>query len=331
MRISKFIISLSLLFVTTSCNNLILNSYSDNSTTSSTYLIDENDYDSHYGTFYSFQELYIEDKLTENDIYNLYYYFNHYDILHPEEADTSKLIEKEELAQETKDKIIHDYHNTLITNISADNLSNMTFDYFGTYSGYVFCEIYIKKGKLSPDEDGKSPTEDYVTFDNYNFSGYEDLIVWKAKENLIDSESILPKSMHGQFTTLKDLYSNNILTDNDIYNIEYYIGDIEDSYYKKNYDTSKIKDLALLDDNTRQMMVDDYYLFVKNDGCKINLNYESVRITFYASTYNDYVICIPMAEHDKYDTPKISSVNIGDYWISLPTQNSIIYGWKLNS
>lgn len=328
MRISKFIISLSLLFIATSCNNLSLNSYFDNSTNSSTYLIDENDYDSHYGTFYSFQELYLEDKLTENDIYNLYYYFNYYDILNPDKGDSSKLIEKKELAKETKDKIIHDYHNTLMAKISEDSQSNITFDYFGTYSGYVFCKIYIKKAEPSPDDDGKSPAEDYVTFDNYNFSGYDELIAWK--ENLIDSESILPKSMHGQFTTLTDLYSNKALTDNDIYNIKYHIGDIKDEPIKE-YDTSKIKDLSLLDDKTRQMMVDDYYLFVKNDGCKINLNYESVRITFYAGTYNDYVICIPMAEHDEYDTPKISSVKIGEYHISLPTQNSVIYGWKLNS
>lgn len=152
-------------------------------------------------------------------------------------------------------------------------------------------------------------------------------------ESFKDSTSMLDEkdlySYYGTFKTIQELYSSNELSDNDLYNIYYHNEEINENS-NNNFDQEKIKIKEPLKEDTTRKIIDDYYLYVTSDECKVKVDYESIRLAYYSGTYNGYIICMVLAPHDgfKIDNNFISTVNVGNYSIKTLTTTCNIYGWK---
>lgn len=294
----------------------------------STSLLDEKDLYSYYGTFYSLQEVYFSGVLTDDDMINICYHLNNNSVLdkngNSKKYDSNKIKEIATISNDISNKILHDYYNVAMCdgcNIEAD-YTKLSFKSFGTYSNYILLAFsgadhaYIKDA-----------AEYKISLGDFTIIDYPYVIFWKLKTQT--NNLTLPTTNHGTFKTIQELYSSNELSDNDLYNIYYHNEEINENS-NNIFDQEKIKIKEPLKEDTKRKIIDDYYLYVTSDDCKVKVDYESIRLAYYSGTYNGYIICMVLAPHDgfKIDNNFISKVNVSNYSIKTLTTTCNIYGWK---
>lgn len=341
MKLYKLLLSILALFFITSCSiyaddNI---SFSNIESNESTIVLDPADYYSYYGTFYSLQEIYLSKSFTDEDMYNICYQVNYGRFVTGEEEipsiyDSSKIKKIDCLDITTYNKLKHDYYNSIMTDgcdmsslVVKKNYDDINFKYCGTYNEYI---IGFFSGVI---HDYLTDTEEHViVLGNYSFNDYDHIYVWKEKK--INNAASLPTKYNGTFYELNDLYKAKEIDEDDLYNIYYYnfqISSGNNGITKKEFDLTKIKEKAVLSDDIKKKILDDYYLLLTIDKCKIKVDYESVRFSCYAGTYNDYVICTPLAPHDFDDYKYKEDVYVvSNYDIKVPMQDRIVYGWKMD-
>lgn len=296
----------------------------------STSTFDKDDLYSYYGTFHSLQEVYFSGVLTDDDMTNICYRLNNNRVLdkngNQKEYDSNKIKEIAPISNDISNKILHDYYNVVMCdgcNIEVD-YNKLSFKSFGTYSDYILLAFSGAEHTYI-----KDAAEYKISLGDFTIIDYPYVTFWKLKTQT--NNLTLPTTNHGTFKTIQELYSSNELSDDDLYNIYYYNEKISGNS-DNDFDQNKIKIKEPLSSDVKRKIVDDYYLYVTSDKCKVKVDYESIRLAYYSGTYNGYVISMVLAPHDnfKIDNNFISKVNVSDYSIKTLTTTCDIYGWKIN-